>query len=102
MLPNIIVSKCVFTNVMYLSDLVATSEEKWKNTFISYKSFDLVQRNEITNISASICPMCMIVSSLDSKSGEKLVISISKQLFLLSRSYKVQLKVKEKCCLKSF
>ena len=50
----------------------------------------------------------MILGSLDSfqlvlsQSGEKMVISVTNQLSLLSRSYKGQLKVKEKCSLKSF
>ena len=86
--PNIIVSKCKFINLTYLSDLVATSEEKWKNIFFLYKSIGLVPKIEITNISASICPVCVILGSLDSsklvllKSGEKMVKSITNQLFL--------------------
>ena len=106
--PNMIVSKCNVINLMYLSDLVATSEEKWKNIFFLYKSIDLVPKIEITNISASICLIHVSLGLLNSsqlallKSGEKMVISITHLLFLLSMSYKGQLKVKEKSCLKSF
>ena len=66
------------------------------------------QNIEMANISASICPICMILGSLNLsmlvlfKSGEKMVISIANQLFPLSWSYKGQLKVNEKCCIKIF
>ena len=80
-----------------------------KRHIFLYKSIGLDPQIKMTNISASICPVCVILGSLEdsshlvlSKSDEKLVISITNQLFLLSRSYKGQLKVKEKCCLKSF
>ena len=89
---NITVSMCKFINLTYLSDLLVTSEEKWKNIYLLYKSISLVPKIEITNISASICLICMIMGSIDlselelSKSGEKMVISITNQQFLLSRS----------------
>ena len=70
-------------------------------------SIGLDPKIEMENISVSISPICMILSSLDlsklvlSESGEKMVISVTNQLFTLSMSYKGQIKVKEKCCLKS-
>ena len=70
-------------------------------------SIGLDPKIEMENISVSISPICMILSSLDlsklvlSESGEKMVMSVTNQLFTLSMSYKGQIKVKEKCCLKS-
>ena len=90
--PDITVFKCKFINFTYLSNLETISEEKWKNIFFLYKSIGFVPKIEIMNISASICPICMIWSSLDSsqlvlvKLCEKMVISVTNQLFLLSMS----------------
>ena len=75
-------------------------QKKSGKHFFLYKSIDLVPKLEISNISASICPICLILDSLDSsqllvsKSGKKTVIPITNKLFLLSWSYK--LKVKDK------
>ena len=104
MSSNIIVSECKFKNLRYLNESVATLEEKWKNIFFLCKSIGLGPKIEMKNISASICPICMILGSSQlviSKVVEKMVTSITNQLFLLSRSYKGQLKVKVKGCLKS-
>ena len=60
---------------------------------------------KISNISASRCPIFMILGSLNlsrvvlARSSAKIVIYITDQLFLLSRSYKGQLKVKQTCCI---
>ena len=77
----------------------------WKKLFFLFKSYDLDPKIKISNISASTCPIFMILGSLNSshvvlaRSSDKIVIYIKDQLFLLSRSYKGQLKVKQKCCI---
>ena len=53
---------------------MATSEEKWKNIFFLYKSIGLVPKIVITHISATICPICIILGPLDSS---QLVLSKS-------------------------
>ena len=102
--PNINISHCTFINLTYLSESVATLGDKMKNIFFLYKYFGLDPKIEMANISASMCLLCMIVGSQDlsklvfSKSGEKMVTSITNQIFHFSRSCKGQFKVKEKCC----
>ena len=87
--PNIIVSQCKFINLGYLSELVDASEEKSKNIFFLYTSIGLDPQIEMANISASMYPICVILGSLDlsklafSKSGEKMVISITNKIFPL-------------------
>ena len=67
-----------------------------------YKSIDLDPKITIANISASNSPIFMILDSLDSshlvlaRPSAKMVIYITNQIFPLSRSYKGQLKVKQK------
>ena len=59
----------------------------------------------ISNISASSCLIFMILGSLDlsnlvlARSSDKIIICVTDQVFLFSRSYKGQLKVKQKCCI---
>ena len=76
-----------------------------KNYFFLFKSIDLDPKIKISNISASRCPIFMILGSLNlshvvlARSSDKIVIYIADQPFLLLRSYKGQLKVKQKCCI---
>ena len=76
-----------------------------KKLFFRFKSIDLDPKIKIFNISASRCLIFMILGLLNlshevlARSSDKIVVDITDQLFLLSRSYKGQLKVKQKCCI---